>query len=90
MPLAQAAETLRLEGQPVNYVAEGALAGLIGVADPSKASTPEAIRARCISRLTIRNVRQNLEADSMRACCTRNSNSRLMLRKGPTRLRRDE
>ena len=39
------ADTLRSEGQTVMYVSiDGALAGLIGVADPIKDSTPEAIR----------------------------------------------
>jgi Cu+-exporting ATPase len=43
--LAARAETLRSDGQTVMYLAvDGALAGLIGVADPIKASTPEAIR----------------------------------------------
>jgi Cu+-exporting ATPase len=45
-PLAERAEVLRREGQTVMYLAvDGALAGLIAVADPIKASTPEAIRA---------------------------------------------
>jgi Cu+-exporting ATPase len=40
------AETLRAEGQTVMFVAiDGAFAGLLGVADPIKASTPDAIRA---------------------------------------------
>jgi len=44
-PLAARAEELRREGQTVMYLAvDGALAGLLGVADPIKASTPEAIR----------------------------------------------
>ncbi|HEV8438550.1 MAG TPA: heavy metal translocating P-type ATPase [Methylomirabilota bacterium] len=39
------AEELRREGQTVMYLAvDGALAGLVGVADPIKSSTPEAIR----------------------------------------------
>jgi len=43
-PLAERAEILRAEGQTVMFVAVGgALAGLIGVADPIKESTPEAI-----------------------------------------------
>jgi len=43
--LAQA-EALRIEGQTVMFVAIGStLAGIIGVADPIKDSTPEAIRA---------------------------------------------
>ena len=38
-------EELRREGQTVMYLAvDGKLAGLIGVADPVKASTPEAVR----------------------------------------------
>jgi Cu+-exporting ATPase len=40
------AEALRAEGQTVMFVAiDAALAGLVGVADPIKASTPDAIRA---------------------------------------------
>ncbi len=40
------AETLRAEGQTVMFVAiDGTLAGLLGVADPIKESTPEAVRA---------------------------------------------
>ncbi|HWO20063.1 MAG TPA: heavy metal translocating P-type ATPase [Kofleriaceae bacterium] len=40
------AEALRGDGQTVMYVAvDGALAGLVGVADPIKATTPDAIRA---------------------------------------------
>lgn len=40
------AEALRGEGQTVMFVGvAGKLAGLVGVADPIKASTPEAIRA---------------------------------------------
>jgi Cu+-exporting ATPase len=43
--LAARAEQLRAEGQTVMFVAlDGKLAGLIGVADPIKKSTPEAIR----------------------------------------------
>jgi Cu+-exporting ATPase len=43
--LAPDAERLRAEGQTVMFVAEdGKPAGLLGVADPIKASTPEAIR----------------------------------------------
>ncbi|HBQ16300.1 MAG TPA: copper-transporting ATPase, partial [Myxococcales bacterium] len=39
------AEALRAEGQTVMFVAiDGALAGILGVADPIKESTPEAIR----------------------------------------------
>jgi Cu+-exporting ATPase len=43
--LGDRAEELRREGQTVVFVAiDGALAGLLGVADPIKGSTPEAIR----------------------------------------------
>ena len=43
--LAAQAETLRGDGQTVMFVAVGGVAaGLVGVADPIKASTPEAIR----------------------------------------------
>src|SRR5690606_9263655 len=44
-PLTQQAEALRAEGASVMYLAvEGELAGLLAVADPIKASTPEAVR----------------------------------------------
>ncbi len=44
--LAPKAEELRAEGQTVMYVAvDGRLAGLLGVADPIKEGTPEAIEA---------------------------------------------
>ena len=44
-PLAARADELRREGQTVVFVAAGGrLAGLIGVADPVKATTPEAVR----------------------------------------------
>jgi len=44
-PLAERAETLRADGQTVMFVGvDGRLAGLVGVADPIKASTLEAIR----------------------------------------------
>ena len=44
-PLAARADELRREGQTVVFVAVGdRLAGLIGVADPVKATTPEAVR----------------------------------------------
>ena len=44
--LGEKAEALRAEGQTVMFVAiERALAGLVGVADPIKESTPEAIHA---------------------------------------------
>lgn len=45
-PLQERAEELRAEGQTVMLVAiDGALAGMIGVADPIKESTPDAIAA---------------------------------------------
>jgi Cu+-exporting ATPase len=45
-PLASRASTLREAGQTVMFLTvEGRLAGLVGVADPVKASTPEALRA---------------------------------------------
>jgi len=44
--LGERAEVLRAEGQTVMFVAvDGALAGIVGVADPIKDSTPEAITA---------------------------------------------
>jgi Cu+-exporting ATPase len=44
--LSEKAEALRADGQTVMFVsADGKLAGLLGVADPVKESTPEAIRA---------------------------------------------
>jgi Cu+-exporting ATPase len=44
--LVERAEALRGEGQTVMFVSvDGALAGLVGVADPIKDSTPDAIRA---------------------------------------------
>ena len=44
-PLAQQADALRSDGQTVMFVAiDGQPAGLIGVADPIKESTPDAIR----------------------------------------------
>jgi len=44
--LAEKAEALRIEGQTVMFVVvDGKPAGLVGVADPIKDSTPEAIRA---------------------------------------------
>ena len=44
--LAERAESLRADGQTVMFVAvDGRAAGLIGVADPIKESTPEAIQA---------------------------------------------
>jgi P-type Cu+ transporter len=45
-PIAESAEAKRAEGQTVMFVAvDGAVAGLLGVADPIKDGTPEAIRA---------------------------------------------
>ena len=44
-PLAARAETLRADGQTVTFLVMGdAVAGIVGVADPIKPSTPEAIR----------------------------------------------
>ncbi len=44
-PLTELAETLRGDGQTVMFVGvEGRLAGLVGVADPLKDTTPDAIR----------------------------------------------
>ena len=44
-PLSASADALRREGQTVVYVAvDGALAGLLGVADPIKSTTPDAVR----------------------------------------------
>jgi Cu+-exporting ATPase len=44
-PLAERAEALRGEGQTVMFVAvAGRLAGLLGIADPIKATTPEALK----------------------------------------------
>ncbi len=44
-PLAARAEELRRDGQTVIFVAvDGVLAGLLGIADPIKSSTPEALR----------------------------------------------
>ena len=45
-PLPARADVLRREGQTVMFVAiDGSVVGLVGVADPIKPSTPEAIRA---------------------------------------------
>jgi Cu+-exporting ATPase len=45
-PLAERAESLRREGRTVVFVAvDGRVAGILGVADPVKPSTPEAVRA---------------------------------------------
>jgi Cu+-exporting ATPase len=44
--LEQKAETLRLDGATAVFVAiDGSAAGIIGIADPIKATTPEAVRA---------------------------------------------
>jgi P-type Cu+ transporter len=53
-PLADAAERLRQEGASVMYLAvAGEMAGLVAVADPVKASTPEALRTLRNSGLAI-------------------------------------
>ncbi|MBI1733986.1 MAG: copper-translocating P-type ATPase [Candidatus Rokubacteria bacterium] len=53
-PFAADADRLRAEGQTVMYLAaDGAVAGLIGVADPIKDSTPEAIRLLHAERLRV-------------------------------------
>jgi Cu+-exporting ATPase len=53
-PLQERAEALRGEGQTVMFVAvDGVLAGIIGVADPIKESTPEAIAALHGEGLTV-------------------------------------
>ena len=53
-PLAGKAEVLRAEGQTVMFAAaDGKMAGLVGVADPIKESTPEAIRALHAERIRI-------------------------------------
>jgi len=53
-PLLAQAERLRSKGQTVMMVAiDGAAAGLIGVSDPVKASTPEAIRMLHTERLRV-------------------------------------
>jgi Cu+-exporting ATPase len=52
--VSERADALRREGQTVMFVAVDAqLAGMIGVADPIKATTPEAIRALHAAGLTI-------------------------------------
>jgi len=77
--LAEKAEVLRADGQTVMFVAVDAkVAGLLGVADPIKDSTPEAIRRlhgegiRIVmltgdSRTTARAVAQKLALDDVRA-----------------------
>jgi len=77
--LAEKAEALRADGQTVMFVAVDAkVAGLLGVADPIKDSTPEAIRRlhgegiRIVmltgdSRTTARAVAQKLALDDVRA-----------------------
>jgi Cu+-exporting ATPase len=53
-PLAARAEALRAEGQTVMFAAvDGKLAGLLGVADPIKESTPAAIRSLRAERVRI-------------------------------------
>ena len=53
-PLAERAETLRLEGASVMYLAvDGQAAGLLAVADPVKATTPAALQALRESGLRI-------------------------------------
>jgi heavy metal translocating P-type ATPase len=62
-PLESRAAALQVEGQTVMLVAvDGAAAGLVGVADPIKASTPEAVRA--------------LEADGVRVVMLTGDNRR--------------
>jgi Cu+-exporting ATPase len=52
--LAADADRLRAEGQTVMFVAvDGRAAGLLGVADPIKASTPDAIRGLHAERLRV-------------------------------------
>jgi Cu+-exporting ATPase len=75
--VSEKAEALRAEGQTVMFVAmDGKLAGLLGVADPVKESTPEAIRAlhgegiRIVmltgdSRTTAEAVARKLEVDDI-------------------------
>ncbi len=76
-PLAERAESLRADGQTVIFAAvEGGIAGLVGVADPIKESTPEAIRTlhaegmRVVmltgdSRTTAQAVARRLEIDEV-------------------------
>jgi Cu+-exporting ATPase len=76
-PLAAKAESLRADGQTVMFVLlDGKIAGLIGVADPIKETTPEAIRKlhadgiRIVmltgdSRTTAESVAKKLEIDEV-------------------------
>ncbi len=78
-PLAGEAERMRIEGQTAMFVVvDGKIAGLIGVADPIKTTTPAAIQAlhaerlRLImvtgdSRTTAEAVARKLELDEVRA-----------------------
>jgi Cu+-exporting ATPase len=78
-PLAVRAEALRADGQGVVFVAvDGRVAGLLGVSDPIKASTPEALRrlredgVRVVmvtgdSRTTAEAVARKLGLDDVRA-----------------------
>jgi Cu+-exporting ATPase len=78
-PLAARAEALRADGQGVVFVAvDGRVAGLLGVSDPIKASTPEALRrlredgVRVVmvtgdSRTTAEAVARKLGLDDVRA-----------------------
>jgi Cu+-exporting ATPase len=51
---AEKAEALRVEGQTAMFVAvDGRMAGIVGVADPIKESTPEAIRALHRERIRV-------------------------------------
>ncbi|HEV8129173.1 MAG TPA: heavy metal translocating P-type ATPase, partial [Candidatus Eisenbacteria bacterium] len=53
-PLASQADSMRTEGQTAMFVAvEGRVVGLIAVADPIKATTPEAIRSLHAERLRL-------------------------------------
>jgi Cu+-exporting ATPase len=53
-PWADKAEALRADGQTVMFAAvDGTMAGLVGVADPIKESTPEAIRALHAEKIRI-------------------------------------
>jgi Cu+-exporting ATPase len=76
-PLADEAERLRADGQTVMFVVvDGAVAGLLGVADPIKPTTPEAMRQlhregiRIVmltgdSRTTARRVASKLDIDEV-------------------------